>query len=384
MTLLGGLRGLGRRLLRPGLVRAVAGASASRHALLLYTVRAFTDTDPGVRHQNVAQQRELARALDELGYEVDAAAFDETRSRLLPHAYDLVVDLHPRSDTLYRDHLRPGALRIAYLTGSRPAFSDAAERERLDDLERRRGVRLRPRRQVGRFEDEVLAGYDACFYFGESTTFSTYDGVRLPPSYALPNSGYEVEPTDPALRDGRRFLFLGSVGQVHKGLDLLLELFASEPGLRLEVCADLSREPDFARAYRGELTATPNIHVHGFVDVRSDSFRRLQATCGTMVLPSCAEGQSGTVTVAMAYGLPCAVSRWCGFDDPGLVLLPDCRPETLRAIVRGLAERPPSEVKRSAEETLALFRRRYRPAHYAAAVRAALREVLGRAGVSPP
>lgn len=383
MTLARGLRRLGRRLLRPGLARAVAGAGAPRHALLLYTVRAFTEA-AAWRHQNVAQQRELASALGERGYEVDVVDFDETRRRLLPRDYDLVVDLHPRSDPLYGDRLRPGALRIAYLTGSRPAFSDAAERERLDDLERRRGMRLRPRRQVGRFEDEVLAGYDALFYFGESTTFSTFAGVRLPPSHALPNSGYEVEPTGAVLRDPHRFLFLGGFGQVHKGLDLLLELFASEPDLRLDVCTNLSGEPDFARAYRAELTATPNIRVHGFMDVQSPAFRELQARCGAMILPSCSEGQSGTVTVAMGYGLPCVVSRWCGFDDPGVTVLPDCRPETLRATVRALVGLPSSELARRAEETLALFRRRYRPGHYAAAVRAALRDTLARAGGSTP
>ncbi len=346
---------------------------------MLYTVRAFTDPGPG-RHQNVAQQRALAQALAELGHQVDVVDFDETRSGLLKEAYDLVVDLHPRRHPLYEGRLRPGARRIAYLTGPRPAFSDAAERERLADLERRRGVRLAPRRQVGPFDDGVLADYDAFFYFGGPTTLSTFHPIRLPAAFALPNHGYDVEPTDAGRRDPRRFLFLGSVGQVHKGLDLLLECFVAEPDLTLEVCTDLGAERDFVRAYRRELRATANIHTHGFVDVRSSRFRDLQAACGAMILPSCAEGQSGTVTVSMGYGLPCVVSRWCGFDEPELDVLPDCRPETLRGRVRALAGISPEALHRRAAETLALFRRRYRPEHYVAAVRDALRATLAVGG----
>jgi hypothetical protein len=374
------LRRFARRLLRPGLLREVAGAGADRRALLLYSTRAFRGPDRSARHQNVGQQRELARALGESGYAVDVVDFDETRRGLLTRDYDLVIDLHPRRAPLYQGRLRPGAVRIAYLTGSDPAASAAAEARRIDELARRRGVRLRPRRAVEPVAGEVLEGFDACFLFGDAVTRSTYEGARLPPTYALPNNGYAVEPTDPARRDPGRFLFLGSVGQVHKGLDLLLEVVAAEPTLTLEVCCDLRQEPDFVQAYRRELTATPNLRNHGFVDVTGTRFRELQARCGALVLPSCSEGQSGSVTVAMGYGLPCVLSRWCGFDHPELTILPEVSPAALRSALLALAARTPGELAAQSAATLALFQRAYRPEHYAAAVRAALRDLLGRRG----
>ena len=372
---------LRRRLLGAGIARAVAGAGAPRHALLMYTVGAFRVPSAPAAHQNLAQQRELARALAELGYEVDVVDFDERRRSLLRHDYDLVMDLHPVEHPLYEGRLRPGAKRIAYLTGSDPEFSNAAEAARLADLERRRGVRLLPRRQCEPFPRRELESFDAFFYFGNDATLATYAGYRLPPCHRLPNHAYDdVTPTEAARRDPRRFLFLGGTGQVHKGLDLLLEVFAEEADLELVVCSPFHGERDFVRAYRRELSATPNIRAVGSVQVKSAGFRELQAGCGAMILPSCSEGQAGSVSTAFSYGIPCVVSAECGFDEPELLVLPDCRPATLRRVVRELAAQPPERLAERAAGSLALMRRDYRPAHYAAAVRAALARTLGVTG----
>ena len=369
---------LRRRLLGAGIARAVAGAGAPRHALLMYMVGAFRVASAPATHQNIAQQRELARALAESGHEVDVVDFDERRAGLLRHDYDLVVDLHPVEHPFYEGHLRPRAKRICYITGSDPEFSNAAEAARLADLERRRGTRLQPRRRCPPFPWHVLESFDAFFYFGSATTLATYAGYRLPPCHRLPNHAYDdVVPTEPARRDPRRFLFLGGTGQVHKGLDLLLELFAGEPDLELVVCSPFHAERDFARAYRRELSGTPNIRAAGFAEVKSAAFRELQAGCGAMILPSCSEGQAGSVTTALSYGLPCVVSAECGFDEPEILVLPDCRPATLGQVVREWAAQPPERLAEQTAASLALVRRAYRPMHYAAAVRGALAQTLG-------
>jgi glycosyltransferase involved in cell wall biosynthesis len=367
-----------RRRLRPGVRRAVAGAGAPRRALLLYSVAAFGPAARPERHQNVFQQRELAAAMGEQSHAVDVVDFDETRTGLLRQSYDLVVDLHPRHPPVYRDRLRPGALRIAYMTGSDPDYSNTAERRRLADLERRRGTRLLPRRQVAQWDRRLLESFDAMFYLGGETTLGTYAGLRLPPVHRLPNNGYDVEPTPPAPRDPARFLFLGSVGQVHKGLDLLIEAVARDPAVALEVCADFRREPDFIRAYRDELTGRSNIRVHGFMDVLGPAFRELQSRCGALVLPSASEGQAGSVTVGLGFGLPAAVSRRCGFDEEEFVFLPEGGPDAIGTALRALAARSSEETARQSAAALALFRRCYRPEHYARAVREALRETLAR------
>ncbi len=380
---LGALRA---RLLAPGIARAVAGRGASRKALVMYTVRAFRGLPLADTHQNIGQQRELARALGEMGHEVDVVGFDERRRGLLRHDYDLVIELHPVERPLFEGRLRSGALRIVYATALNPERVNAAERERLDDLERRRGVRLLPRRSVPPFPRRAVETADALFCFGDRRTIGTYaSAFRLPPAYRLLNHGYDdVEPTDPARRDPRRFLFLASGGQVLRGLDLLLEVFAGEPGLELVVCGTFGRERDFVRAYRRELFETPNIRAVGFVNVKGPAFRDLQATCGHLLYPAAAEGQSGAVAAALSYGLPCVVSAASGYDDPEVAEFPDCRIETLRAEVRRLACTPAPLLADRARASVELVRRKYRPAHYAAGIRAALRDVLAARGLVEP
>jgi glycosyltransferase involved in cell wall biosynthesis len=375
------LRARVRRLLGPGVLRAVAGAGAGQRALMLYTVRAFQGGRGPETHQNIWQQRELARALAERGFEVDVADHDEDRRGLLTRDYDLVMDLHPRARPLFEGRMRPGARRLAYLTGSDAGFGNAAERARLDDLERRRGARLAPRRQCAPLPAAALEACDAALYFGDARTLATYARFRLPPAFRLWNNGYDdVEPTDAEQRDPRRFLFLGGFGQVHKGLDLLLEAFAAEPGLELVVCSPFAAERDFARAYRRELRATPNIRAAGPADVKSARFRELQAGCGRMILPSCSEGQAGSVTVALSYGLPCVVSDRCGFDEPEIEVLADCAVATIRAAARAAADEPRARLRERAGASRGLMERRYRPEHYAAS----LREALDRALAAPP
>ncbi len=373
-----------RRLLGSGIVRDALGSGHPQRALVLYTVYPFRVREHRFPHQNVWQVGELAYALDELGLAVDVVEHDEGRRGLLRPPYALVVDLHPRAPALYDGSLAPGGRRIAYITGKNPEFGNAAERQRLDDLARRRGVRLVPRRQVPLFPRQRIEGCDAFFYFGDRATLETYRGFRLPPTYRLPNNGYDdVAPTAPDRRDPRRFLFLGGTGQVHKGLDLLLELFATAPELELVVCSPVAAERDFARAYAAELRR-PNVRVLGAVDVRSPRFREVQAGCGTMLLPSCSEGESGSVTVALSYGLPCAVGPSCGFEEPEVETLPDCRPPTLERFVRARAAEAPADLARRAEQSLALMRRRFRPRHYGEAVRSALRAVMGAERIAEP
>ena len=372
-----------RRLLGGDLRRAVAGARASRAALMMYSTAAFRRARVPERHQNQSQQRELAQALAEHGYVVDAVDFDERRTAGLRARYDLVVDLHPDTHTLYEGHRAPGARTIAYMTGCDPAHAAAAERARLDALERRRGVRLAPRRAVRPIPAAVYPTFDAMFLMGGRATLASYAPYRLPPVHHLPNNGWDdLEPTDAAVREPHRFLFLGSAGQVHKGLDLLLETFRDAPELELNVLSLYEREPDFVRAYAHELFRLPNVHAGGFPDLRDPAFRALQARCGWMILPSCAEGQAGTVTLALAYGLPCVVSTACGFDDAELVTLPDCELPTLARTARALAGESGRALAERSAVARALYLQRYRPRHYAEAVRAALDALHGAGAAS--
>lgn len=365
------------RILGPGIARNVERTSHPQWCLLSARVAPFRMPHLPATHQNEWQFRELARALSEFGYNVDAVEFDERRP-LLRRDYDLVIDIHPRAHPIYEGSLARGARKMAFITGSNPTFSNAAEHARLADLERRRGARLKPRRTVPPFPKPVLESFDSMITFAGQVALSTYADFRLPPVYPLVNSGYEdIRPTEPERRDPTRFLFMASVGQVHKGLDLLLDVFAEERDLSLVVCSMYEAERDFTRLYQKELYRSPNIDPAGFMDLKSAAFRELQASCGAMILPSCSEGQSGSVTAALSFGIPCIVSRICGVDEPEIEILPDCSLAAIRETARAWASQPRAALCERSAQSLALMRRKYRPADYARSVREALRATLG-------
>ena len=83
----------------------------------------------------------------------------------------------------------------------------------------------------------------------------------MPPSFRIVNSGYAFDWAKENIdRDSKSFVFFASSGQVHKGIDLLLELFSQQlKDYTLYVCSGYEQEEDFYQEYHKELYETSNI-----------------------------------------------------------------------------------------------------------------------------
>lgn len=98
------------------------------------------------------------------------------------------------------------------------------------------------------------------------------------------------------------FLWFGSKGLIHKGLDLLLDHFKANSNITLHICGDIMREENFVKIYREELFNTPNIICHGFIDIESERFERILELCSFVIFPSCSEGGCPSVLTAIGNG----------------------------------------------------------------------------------
>ncbi len=295
------------------------------------------------------------------------------RHAKLTKKYDLVIDLHPKINSIYADHLNTGAKRVAYITGSNPSFSNRAEMERINDIYQRRGTRLSPERYAEPFDQKLLSSFDAMFFMGNEYNLKTYDGYLPKKVSSIKNTGYEflAEHTH-SERSPKAFLFLASGGQVLKGLDLLLEVFAKNPNLDLYVCSYFKSEKDFTRLYHKELFETKNIHPIGGVDITSPAFAQLAKRCAYLIAPSCSEGQSGSVLTGMSAGLIPIVSRECGFNDDEVHILNDCQLETIENTIREYAQKPKEWREQEAERVLGIVRERYSNENFSESVRSPL------------
>ena len=144
----------------------------------------------------------------------------------------------------------------------------------------------------------------------------------------------------------RRFIWVGSYGMVHKGLDLALDAFVDMPELELTVCGRPEKEADFYRLYEKHLKKTPNIKLHGWLDMASADFLEIARTHAAVIYPSSAEGGAGSVIHCMHAGmLPvCTTEASIDLGDFG-VHVESATVESVQIACRAVAGMSSSEVE---------------------------------------
>jgi len=329
-----------------------SGKTPKGHVLLSYIPDSllYQENDKRFkRHSNAWESAEIARIFNRYGYAVDAISWDD-RSFVSERNYTVVFDIH-------RNLLRcstSGTHKIFHITGSDPAFSNSAEQERIDALLRRRGVAVAPRRYVSEKDLELFHGNleaaDSVTLIGNETTAATFpEHARHKLTLVTPTGSHLT-----TLRDHKKtvirkeFLWFNGTGAVHKGLDLVLEVFARHPEMVLHVVGPYRKERDFTAAYASELTKCPNICSHGFLSPSSRKFRKIAGNVLGFISPSCSEGISTSAITCMQYGMVPILSRNSGIDltpDMGY-LLQNCTITEIEAAILSLLDKPEHEVRR--------------------------------------
>lgn len=353
-----------------------------RNALVLYITRPFFGNASNA-HQNSWQATEIVKILTEMGYNVDIIDYYNYDVKL-KRKYDLIFDICPVEHPVYEKKMKSGCKRIVYFTGSNSTFANAAELKRLDDLYERRGVRLQPRRQAPLIP-RIVEEFDANFLIGNEYNMETYHKeFNLPPTHLIPNTGYDFEKRfdiEKLVKSGERkasnFLYFGSAGCVHKGLDRLLEIF-SEPEFpcTLYVCGSFDEEKDFIEEYKKELYGTANIVPIGFLDIDSKEFEKIAGACAFTLLPSCSEGMAGSINTAISAGIIPICSRECGFNGDEVILLKDCEINTIREMVLQCSNRDDEWILKEAKRVLEISKTRYSKEAFSKAMRDALEQTL--------
>lgn len=354
---------------KPERVRLPVRAPQSRGKVVLSYLTAPFLKKSGVAgprgHTNWQECRVMAESWREAGFAVEAVRAEDACFAPPRDAFAL-IDIHSNLER-WRDH--PAPVKILHATGAHWLTQNRAELERLEALRDRRGAILIPRRTVAPSRGAECA--TLITYLGNEFTAESFQFAQKPLRRIPLSSAYEF--SFPGQKDWesarRRFLWMGSFGMVHKGLDLVLEAFADNPDLHLTVCGRPEKETDFFEAYRKELTTLPNIHLAGWMDPASPGFEALRQTHGFCVYPSCSEGGGGSLIHGMHAGLVPVATREASVDfgNAGILIPQGTVPEITR-IIREAAALTAGELKHRAEQTwqmvrqnhtLEMFRSRY-------------------------
>jgi len=329
-----------------------SGKNPKGYALVSYIPEPLlyrNDDKRFTRHSNAWESAETVRILNRLGYAVDAISWDDCT--FVPQRdYNVVFDIHLNLQRCSS----PGTHKIFHVTGSDPVFSNRAEQERIAELFQRRGRSVLPRRFVSERDVELfhsnLEVADTVTLIGNGVTAATFpEPVRSKLTFVTPTGALLTSLRDPWKTPIKKeFLWFNGTGAVHKGLDLVLEVFARNPGIVLHVVGPYRKELDFAAVYEHELTNCPNIFSHGFLTPSSWKFRRIARNAVGFVSPSCSEGISTSAITCMQYGMVPVLSRNSGIDltaDMGY-LLDECTTEAIEEAVLALLSRPEIDVRR--------------------------------------
>jgi glycosyltransferase involved in cell wall biosynthesis len=231
--------------------------------------------------------------------------------------------------------------------------------------------------------DKGIETADRATYLGNDFTRDSYVFAGKPMYRTA------VSTTDlfdwPAERDletaRRKFLWFGSDGLVHKGLDLALEAFAAMPDFQLTVCGPIAGEADFAAEYRKELYETANIKTLDWIDIHSEAWLKLARETGAVVYPSCSEGGGGSVITCMHAGMLPVVTREASVDigDFG-VPIAEGTVESVMAAVQCAANLPAPDFEARARAGWEHVRKHHTRESFSAAYREAANRLLQDSG----
>jgi glycosyltransferase involved in cell wall biosynthesis len=361
------IRSVYRRLAGYPVVRnALAGdekQSATR-ALLIYLTEPFLlqPNDPRFRqHQNLRQNMLIARILGEFGYIVDVRDISDRRAYALSE-YQLVIS-HRVDLNVPPDRFRERSILVYLATGIHHVQHNSNIRARYAKLESRRRCKIPPVTLNTEFMP-FLERADFIVGIGNSLTTGTWKEGSRAPILPVNNFALQVEGLENRARNfemaRKNFFFFASRDQIAKGLDLLLEIFPRHPDLQLYICSRFSNEREFVRCYSKELFRTPNVHAIGLLDIADPALREILQKCAFVILPSCSEGQPGSVLQCMQEGLIPLITRACGID-PGSAgrIFDDDSVETIEKTIMEAAGNEPSALARQSSECRILVTERY-------------------------
>ena len=314
----------------------------TKRALLSYITLPFRlgpDDPRNIQFSNVGIARNIVRALNELGYIVDVVELTDTK--YIPRrSYHLFIGHGGYNFERIASKLPPNTPRIYWSTGPHWEFWNQQERARIDNMRARRGVDY-PYERLDVSEEWACSHSDGIIALGNDFLRETYN--RFERVFTLNNAAYPDNHYDKMSKDfataRSNFLYFAGSGVVHKGLDLLLEAFI-QVDVHLYICQRINA--DFYRIYRRELEDFSNIHLIGWVTMRSSEFYELVDKCAFLIHPSCSEGSAGSVVECMHQGLIPVLSRETTIDtDDYGIMLDTCSIDEIGKVVQDLSQRPP-------------------------------------------
>ena len=259
-------------------------------------------------HQNQQEMIRMVEVFSELGYNVYVMSY--TSKRKLPNInVKIVFGLDPvlqQANAKYKE-----AIKVYYATGAYYTHQTNMAIRMTDDFNSFFQSHIPYRRLVAPHDSCQIA--DKILLIGSNYTIETYpQEVRNKISLIHKSTQCSITIDEVKVAKGREFVFMASGGNALKGVGLLIRYFSIHTEYTMHIIGPI--EYSVKKAINNALT--PNIILHGFLNVNDSSFLSILERCNFLIYPSGSEGGCpGAVLNLMKNGIIPIVSKWAAFDE---------------------------------------------------------------------
>jgi glycosyltransferase involved in cell wall biosynthesis len=300
-----------------------------KKVLISYITKPFA-IGMSYEHSNLLECYTAAEIFHNLGFCVDVV--EHSINRKIDYSqYEIIYGMGPALERSFYSQEGTGPYRIFYATGCNPIYSDVVTTLRARDFyEKHKRLLMKSVRIVLQSQHAQILLADTVIVLGNEFVLNTYknydpDGVeRYTRLNAFYNDVYDINLENKDYSNAKRhYLWFGSGGLLHKGLDILLDIFSQRNDVYLHICGAFMQERGFLDYYKRLFSNSNNIINHGFVKMESEDFKILMDTCGYVLSPSVSEGGAVALLNTMANGgLVPIITKSSGLDmeDYGWVI----------------------------------------------------------------
>lgn len=260
-------------------------------------------------HTNVREMFQIVKVLINLDFVIDICSYNSIHAleTIKNKKYDYIFGMGETFREAVRLH--PESYSIIYMTENPYYISYQKELERIQYFQKRRGTRIEFSRTGKFYKEDDEKNVDAVICMGEEEYFDS-DKQKIYRVYPTANKNARWN-NECVNRDKHNFLVFGTGGFVHKGNDILLEIFERHPEWKLYMCGQ-----DVTKDIKKHGYKKPNNVVDcGFISVQSNEFLKLVNKCTFILLPSCSEGMPTGILTGMCHGLIPIVCKGVGLNE---------------------------------------------------------------------
>ena len=308
-------------------------------------------------HPSTEQHLLMLNVLLELGFVVDIYNCSGDTPYNFPKeaTYDIILGFGPLYIRLCE--MNPQARKILFTTENAPWVVRDKFAERMSYYRASHSAEVYTVTRDDFYTDRMFNVSDMAIAMTGSYNIS---GIKsaLKDVEQIPVNALAVHPCELGTKDfaqaRRRFVWFGSRGLIHKGLDILVDVFRELPDYELSIYG----------APRSELrgwSLPPNVRDMGRINVQESRYiEEVVQKHAFVVSLSCSEGQASGVATCMLSGLIPIVTPETGYDDcPHVLPFDDWHREAVADTIRRAASLSVEELQQMEKAVAAYARDHY-------------------------